>query len=136
MYKNIYQELLAWRENAAIRAGCCYGERPGVDRAYVEVDGTGVPMRRSETEGVKGNQKVGSAQTREAKVIVTSTTDGRHPKTGAPMKDKNSDAVSAWIDSAATVGRVSGMSEFVKRLIAAPPLPNRRLQVGGSCSHL
>ena len=88
----------------------------GVDRVYVEVDGTGVPMRRSETEGIKGKQKDGSARTREAKVIVTFTADGRHPKTGAPMKDKNSDAVSARIDSAAAVARVSGASEFAKRL--------------------
>ena len=106
----------AWRGNAAVRAGCCYGERPGVDRAYVEVDGTGVPMRRSETEGIKGKQKDGSARTREAKVIVTFTADGRHPKTGATMKGKNNDAVSARIVRAATVGRVSGASEFAKRL--------------------
>ena len=88
----------------------------GVDRVYVAVDGTGVPMRWSETEGIKGKQKDGSSRTREAKVIVTFTADGRHPKTGTPMKDKTSDAVSARIDSAAAVGRVSDASELVRRL--------------------
>ncbi len=37
--------------------------RPAAERACIEADGTGVPMRRSETEGVKGKQEDGSAKT-------------------------------------------------------------------------
>ena len=90
--------------------------KPGAERVYVEADGTGVPVRRSETEGVKGKQEDGSARTREAKVIVTFTAEGTHPKTGEPTKDEDSDAVSALIDSAAAVGGVSRASEFAGRL--------------------
>ncbi len=89
---------------------------PAADRVYVEADGTGVPMRRSETEGVKGRQEDGSAKTREAKVIVTFTAEGASPKTGEPTKDEGSDTVSALIDSAASVGGVSRASEFAGRL--------------------
>jgi len=90
--------------------------KPGAERVYIEVDGTGVPMRQSETEGIAGRQEDGSARTREAKVIVTFTAEGRHPKTGEPMKDEDSDAVSALIDSAAAVGGISRTSEFAGRL--------------------
>lgn len=88
----------------------------GADRVYIEVDGTGVPMRRSETEGVKGKQEDGSARTREAKVIVTFTAEGTHPKTGEPTKDEGSDTLSALIDSAAAIGGISRASEFAARL--------------------
>ncbi len=90
--------------------------KPGAERVYIEADGTGVPMRRSETEGVRGRQEDGSARTREAKVIATFTAEGTHPKTGAPTKDGDSGAVSALIDSAAAVGGVSRASEFAGRL--------------------
>ena len=99
---------------------------PGAERVYVEADGTGVPMRRSETEGAKGKQEDGSARTREAKVIVTFTAEGTHPKTGEPTKDEDSDAVSALIDSAAAVGGVSRASEFAGRL-------DRQLCRDGAC---
>jgi len=90
--------------------------RPGAERVYVEADGTGVPVRRSETEGIRGRQEDGSARTREAKVIVTFTAEGTHPETGEPTKDRDSDVVSALIDSAAAVGGVSRASGFAGRL--------------------
>ena len=49
-------------------------------------------------------------------MIATFTAEGRHPKTGEPTKDKNSDIVSAQIDSAAAVGGINGTSEFAGRL--------------------
>ena len=73
--------------------------KPGAARVHMEVDGTGVPMRRSETEGVRGKQEDGSARTREAKVIATFTAGGMHPRTGEPAKDEGSDGVSALIES-------------------------------------
>ena len=90
--------------------------KPGAERVYVEADGTGVPVRQSEMEGVKGRQEDGSARTREAKVIATFTAEDTHPKTGEPMKDGGSGSVSALIDSAAAVGGVSRASEFAGRL--------------------
>jgi len=56
---------------------------------YVSNDGTGVPMRREELEGVAGKQPDGSAHTREAKlgcVFTQSATD----KNGEPVRDADS----------------------------------------------
>lgn len=39
-----------------------------IDIMYVSEDGTGVPLRRAELEGVKGKQPDGTARTREAKL--------------------------------------------------------------------
>ena len=75
------------------------------DRMYLEVDGTGVPMRKCETEGLKGQQADGSAKTKEAKVIVTFTADGMDPKTGFRLR------ITAVIGSAA-------VSTAQRRLIA------------------
>ena len=93
---------------------------PGADRVYVGPDGTGVPMRRDGTEGVKGKREDGSSGTKEAKVIVTFTAGDTDPETGEPVKDGGSGAVSALIDSAASVGGVSGGSDFAGRLDRHP----------------
>ena len=58
------------------------GEPPS-QRCILSVDGTGVPVRKQETEGVRGRQDDGSSRTREAKVISIYTADGRDRKTGA-----------------------------------------------------
>ncbi len=58
-------------EAAAIRARTIRPlppPEPVPDMLYVEVDGTGVPVRRSETEGRKGKADDGSARTREIKL--------------------------------------------------------------------
>ena len=86
------------------------------DRMSLEVDGTGVPMRQCETEGVKGQQADGSAKTKEAQVIDSFTADSVDPKTGLPFQDQGSDGVSGHIDSAAAVGSGSAATEFGERL--------------------
>ncbi len=56
---------------------------------YVASDGTGVPLRRSELQGVKGKEPDGSARTREAKlgcVFTQSTTD----EEGHALRDPDS----------------------------------------------
>lgn len=56
---------------------------------YVSSDGTGVPMRREELEGIAGKQPDGSARTREVKlgcVFTQSTTD----ENGEALRDANS----------------------------------------------
>ena len=89
---------------------------PAAGRCHLAIDGTGVPMRREETEGVRGKQEDGSARTREAKVVVAYTAEARHPRTGEPQKDAGSGTVSAAIDSAAAVGGLSTRSDFAARL--------------------
>ena len=89
---------------------------PAAARLYLGVDGTGVPVRKSEAEGVRGKQADGSAKTREAKVVTIYTAERVHPKTGEPEKDPGSETRSGLIDSAAAVGGVSRGSAFAGRL--------------------
>ena len=89
---------------------------PSSPRMYLGVDGTGVPVRKSEVEGVKGKQDDGTAKTREAKIAVAYTARGVDPKTGEPVKDPGSEVCSGLIDSAASVGGISRGSDFAARL--------------------
>ena len=93
------------------------GEAVSADRAYLSIDGTGVPMRPSEVAGVKGKQLDGSARTAEAKIAAVYTALGLDAQTGEPKKDAGSTMVSVAIDSAAAIGGVSSRSDFAKRLV-------------------
>ena len=68
--------------------------KPLESRMHLSIDGTGIPMRKEETEGVAGKQEDGSAKTREAKLAVMYTAEGRDPKTGAALKDRGSESFS------------------------------------------
>lgn len=92
------------------------GEAPAAELSHLAIDGTGVPMRKSEVEGVKGKQDDGSSRTAEAKVAVVYTAVGQDRKTGEPRKDRGSETVSVAIDSAAAVGGLSSRSDFAARL--------------------
>jgi hypothetical protein len=75
---------------------------------YVEMDGTGVPMVKSETDGRKGKQPDGTAKTREVKLgcVFTQTTideDGR------PVRDP---------ESTTFVGAIETADDFGKRIEA------------------
>ena len=89
---------------------------PAAPRLYLGVDGTGVPVRKSEVAGGKGKQEDGSAKTREAKVLSIYAAERVHPKSGEPEKDPGSETHSGLIDSAAAVGGVSRGSAFAGRL--------------------
>ena len=98
-------------EREAVEAG-----DPPAARTYLSIDGTGVPVRKQETEGVRGKGEDGEAKTREAKVFVVHSAERRHPETGEPEKDPGSETWSGCIDSAAAVGGVSRNSDFAARL--------------------
>lgn len=70
---------------------------------YVEMDGTGVPMVRSETNGRKGKQPDGSAKTREVKLgcIFTQTTTDQD---GWPVRDPDSTSFVGAIEKAEDFG--------------------------------
>ena len=89
---------------------------PAAGRMYLAVDGTGVPVRREEVEGVRGKGEDGRAKSREAKLIEIHTAEASSPGTGDPQKDAGSETVSCQVDSAAAVGGVSRRSEFAGRL--------------------
>jgi len=68
---------------------------------YLGIDGTGVPMRRSELVGRSGKQPDGSAKTREVKLCVLWSAQGRDDQ-DRPVRDRGSVSYSAAIETAAT----------------------------------
>lgn len=75
--------------------------RPGPDMLYVAVDGTGVPMRASETTGRKGKHPDGRARTREVKLaaLFTQTETG---ESGRPVRDEDSTSYLATLENSDT----------------------------------
>ena len=90
--------------------------KPLKSRMYLSIDGTGIPMRKEEVEGVAGKQEDGSSKSREAKLAVMYTAEGRDPKTGAALKDRGSETFSCLIDSAAAASGGREPSDFAARL--------------------
>jgi len=75
---------------------------------YIEMDGTGVPMVKSETDGRRGKQPDGSAKTREVKlgcVFTQTTTDNN----GRPVRDPGSTSF---------VGAIEPVEDFGERIEA------------------
>jgi hypothetical protein len=76
---------------------------PAVPVFYIEMDGTGVPVVKAETEGRAGKTKGHPAHTREAKlgcVFTQTATD----KEGRPVRDENSTSYVAAIETAEEFG--------------------------------
>jgi hypothetical protein len=86
---------------------------PVPDMLYVEVDGTGVPVRRSETEGRKGKADDGSARTREIKLArlftVSALDDG-----GYPVMDPGSSSYVATFDGKDALAELAE-AEYLRR---------------------
>lgn len=70
---------------------------------YVSYDGTGVPMRKSETQGRKGKQPDGSSATREVKLGSVFTAETFDEK-GHPIRDYDSTTYVASFENAETFG--------------------------------
>lgn len=90
--------------------------KPLESRMSLSIDGTGVPMRKEDVEGVAGKQDDGSSRTREAKLAVIYTAEERDPETGATLKDRGSETFSCLIDSAAAPSGSKAPSAFAERL--------------------
>ena len=86
---------------------------PVPDMLYIEAGGTGVPVRRSETEGRPGKGEDGSARTREiklARLFTVSRTDSH----GKPVMDPGSSSYVATFDGKdALAGLVE--AEYLRR---------------------
>lgn len=111
------------RAAEALGAEIAGDERSGVERMgevavtmYLGMDGTAVPMRKSEVAGRAGKQSDGSAKTREAKVVTVWTAESRD-KEGKPVRDPGSITYSAAIESAATLDTSPERSEFAERAL-------------------
>jgi hypothetical protein len=74
-----------------------------VPTLYASYDGTGVPMRKSETQGRKGKQPDGSSATREVKLGSIFTSQGVDEK-GRPVRDPGSTTYVASFEKAETFG--------------------------------
>ena len=83
---------------------------------YVGLDGTGVPMRKSETAGRVGKQADGSAKTREVKLVTVWSAEGRD-KHGSPCRDPGSGSCNGAIESIATRDTDHAPSLFAKRVL-------------------
>ena len=91
-------------------------EPPKAPTLYLGLDGTGVPMRHTETEGRKGKQPDGSAKTREAKLAVIWSAESRD-KHGLPARDPDSVSCNAAIESVASRDTDSDPSPFASRVL-------------------
>jgi Uncharacterised protein family (UPF0236) len=83
---------------------------------YLGMDGTGVPMRKSEVAGRVGKQSDGSAKTREAKLVTMWTAESRDEE-DKPVRDPGSVTYSAAIESAAALDTSPERSEFAERVL-------------------
>ncbi len=83
---------------------------------YLSMDGTGVPMRKSELAGNRGKQPDGSAKTREAKLCTIWSAESRDEK-GHPIRDPGSISYSAAIESAANRDTDETPSPFAERVL-------------------
>lgn len=88
---------------------------PSAPTMYLGLDGTGVPMRRSEVAGRAGKQSDGSSKTREVKLVTVWTAEGRDDE-GNAVRDSGSVTYSAAIESAASLDSDKELSEFAQRV--------------------
>ena len=81
---------------------------------YLGLDGTGVPVRKSEIDGRRGKQPDGAAKTREVKLVTVWTAE-RRDKDGIPVRDPGSVSCSAAVESAASRDTDPLPSPFARR---------------------
>jgi hypothetical protein len=83
-------------------------KRNSINRMYIAMDGTGVPVLPSQTIGRKGKDETGDAKTREARLgcVFTQT---KIDQGGKPMRDE---------DSTTYVGAIESAEEFGPRIYA------------------
>ncbi len=103
-------------EIATDERGCV--ERMGAvaPTMYLGMDGTGVPMRKSEVADCAGKQEDGSAKTREAKVVTIWTAESRDEE-NKPVRDPGSITYSAAIESASILDTSPKRAQFAERVL-------------------
>ena len=111
---------------------------PPAPTAYLGVDGTGGPVRASETAGRPGKQPDGSARTREVQLVVVWTAESRDDE-HRPGRDPGAVSYTAAIESAARRDTHPDPSEFARRMRREAerrgfPLARRRVSLGAGAS--
>jgi hypothetical protein len=82
---------------------------------YLGIDGTGVPLRAAEQQGRQGKGKDGKAKTREVKLCVVWSAEGRDEE-DRPVRDPGSVTYSAAMESAAMADTATIPAEFYQRV--------------------
>jgi len=80
------------------------------------MDGTGIPMCRSELTGRVGKQADGSARTREVKICAIWSAESKDAQ-DRPVRDEGSVSYTAAMESAATADTAHHRSEFAERVL-------------------
>ena len=83
---------------------------------YWSMDGTGIPLCRSELVGRSGKQPDSSAKTREVKICAIWSAESQDAR-GLPLRDQDSLSYWAAIESAATADTDPHRSEFSERVL-------------------
>ena len=83
---------------------------------YLGLDGTGVPVRKTETQGRKGKQSDGAAKTREAKIAALWSADARD-QDGNPRRDPDSISYNAAIETVAILDTDTEPPPFANRIL-------------------
>ena len=96
-----------------------------VHTLYLGPDGTGVPVRKTETQGRKGKQPDGAAKTREAKLAVVWSADSRD-QDGNPARDPDSVSYNAAIETAAIHDTDTERPPFANRVLRDRGHPPRQ----------
>ena len=91
-------------------------ETPIAPTLYMGLDGTAIPMRAAELAGRSGKQADGSSKTREVKLCVFWSAEGRDAE-GVPVRDAGSVTYSAAIESAAMPNSADERSAFSERVL-------------------
>jgi hypothetical protein len=86
---------------------------PVPDMLYIEVDGTGVPVRRSETQGRPGKGEDGQARTREIKLARLFTVSAMD-EDGNPVTDPGSSSYVATFDGKTALAELVE-AEYLRR---------------------
>ena len=104
--ERIGEGLETWQSaerKALLQVEGSMSEEKSIPVLYVEMDGTGVPMVRAETEGRKGKQPDGTAKTREVKLGCVFTQATQDEK-GRPVRDPDSTSFVGAIETAEDFG--------------------------------
>jgi len=83
---------------------------------YLGLDGTGVPVRKSETHGRRGKHPDGIARTREAKLAAIWSADSRD-RDGNPVRDAGSVSYNAAIETVAIHDAETELPPFARRVL-------------------
>lgn len=106
--ENTGREVDDWMAREGAMARLVPIETEPINILYISFDGTGVPMRPSELEGVRGKAQDGRAKTREVKLGCVFTQTALDEK-GRPMRDP---------DSTTYVGAIEKSVDFGHRMHA------------------